>query len=94
LVHDSQYSEEEYAGHVGWGHSSTDHVVGFAQRSDVGQLVLFHHDPCHDDGTLDHMLDHACDLWGANGNPPVLAYEGMDLAATVEPAATAEPPAR
>src|SRR3954469_23397985 len=30
LIHDSQYTEEEYAGRVGWGHSATEHVVAFA----------------------------------------------------------------
>jgi phosphoribosyl 1,2-cyclic phosphodiesterase len=92
LVHDSQYSEEEYLGHIGWGHSSTDHVVGFAQRSNVEQLVLFHHDPCHGDVTLESMLDHACELWGSAGNPPVLAYEGMELAATLDRSPPAEQP--
>lgn len=80
LLHDSQYSEEEYGTHVGWGHSSTEQVVLFAQRSEVAQLVLFHHDPRHTDAELEVLLGRACDLWGSAGNSPLLAYEGMTLA--------------
>jgi len=79
LLHDAQYSEEEYPNHVGWGHSSIDHVVRFARRSDVRQLVLFHHDPRHSDETLEVLLARAQDLWGGDGHAPVLAYEGMSL---------------
>jgi len=91
LLHDSQYSEEEYQHHIGWGHSSTDHVVGFAQRSDVSQLVLFHHDPCHGDEALETMLGRARELWGPAGRAPVLGYEGMDLAATLTAASAGAP---
>jgi phosphoribosyl 1,2-cyclic phosphodiesterase len=83
LLHDAQYSPEEYPMHVGWGHSSIDDVVGFAVRSDVEQLVLFHHDPRHSDATLERLLHHACDVWEARGGGParpVLAYEGMRIA--------------
>jgi phosphoribosyl 1,2-cyclic phosphodiesterase len=80
LLHDSQYSEEEYPDHVGWGHSSIDHVVTFARKADVGRLVLFHHDPAHDDATLERLLARAVELWGPDGEPPVLAHDGMALA--------------
>jgi phosphoribosyl 1,2-cyclic phosphodiesterase len=79
LLHDAQYSEEEYPDHIGWGHSSVEQVVSFARRSDVRRLVLFHHDPCHSDVTLDAFLQRACDLWGPTGLPPVVAHEGMSL---------------
>jgi phosphoribosyl 1,2-cyclic phosphodiesterase len=55
LIHDSQYSDEEYVEHVGWGHSSIDHAVAFAERAGVRRLVTFHHDPSHSDGDLEHM---------------------------------------
>ncbi|HVM12288.1 MAG TPA: MBL fold metallo-hydrolase [Actinomycetota bacterium] len=79
LIHDSQYTEDEYLRKVGWGHSSLDHVVQFARIADVGQLVMFHHDPLHTDDELERMLDRARELWGERPNPPVLAHEGMDL---------------
>jgi phosphoribosyl 1,2-cyclic phosphodiesterase len=52
LIHDAQYTEDEYAQRVGWGHSATDHVVAFARRCGVRRLALFHHDPLHDDPTV------------------------------------------
>ena len=40
---DTQYTEEEYTKHVGWGHSSVESVVSLALDANVGKLVLFHH---------------------------------------------------
>jgi phosphoribosyl 1,2-cyclic phosphodiesterase len=59
LIHDSQYTEEEYAGRVGWGHSTIPHTIAFARRCGVRRLALFHHDPLHDDAMLDSMTDGA-----------------------------------
>jgi ribonuclease BN (tRNA processing enzyme) len=53
LIHDSQYTDEEYAERVGWGHSSYSHVLGFAGLAEVERLMTFHHDPAHSDDTLD-----------------------------------------
>src|SRR3954464_9052598 len=59
LIHDAQYTEDEYAGRVGWGHSATDHVVAFARRCGVRRLALFHHDPLHDDPTVREIAQAA-----------------------------------
>ncbi len=80
LFHDGQYTEDEYPGRVGWGHSSVAHAVQFAQRSQAERLVLFHHDPLHGDAALDTLSGRAEELWNGNGAaPPMLAYEGMEL---------------
>ena len=55
LIHDSQYSDEEYGEHVGWGHSSIAHTIAFAERAAVRRLVTFHHDPSHSDSDLEKM---------------------------------------
>ncbi|MCH8111391.1 MAG: hypothetical protein IH905_05470 [Proteobacteria bacterium] len=52
LIHDAQYSEPEYADHVGWGHSSVLQALKFADAAQVERLVTFHHDPWHDDDTI------------------------------------------
>ena len=78
--HDAQYADEEYGEHVGWGHSSISHAVTMGRRAQVRQLVLFHHDPSHSDDDLEVLLERAVELWGRGPNPPVLAYEGMELA--------------
>lgn len=82
LLHDAQYSQEEYEAHVGWGHSSIDHVVTLAQRAHARELVLFHHDPFHSDADLEILEVEARRLWGSQGTAPVLAYEGMRLELT------------
>ena len=56
LLHDAQYSAEEYAERVGWGHSRISDAVALARMAGARRLVTFHHDPAHDDGELDAML--------------------------------------
>jgi phosphoribosyl 1,2-cyclic phosphodiesterase len=79
LLHDAQYTDDEYAARIGWGHSSVDTAVAYAQAAHAGRLVLFHHDPVHGDVQLEHMLGHARDLWRNGGPPPTLASEGMEI---------------
>ena len=79
LLHDSQYTEDEYPSRVGWGHSSIAHVVTYAQIAAVKSLLLFHHDPLHDDDTLDAKLERARELWGDGDGTTELAREGMAL---------------
>ena len=79
LLHDGQYFEAEYPEHVGWGHSSVADAVGFARIAEVGELVVFHHDPLHSDVALDDLGARARDLWRNGGPPPVLAQEGMEI---------------
>lgn len=79
LLHDSQYEVDEYPARLGWGHSSVEQAVAFARISGVRQLVMFHHDPDHDDERLEILRKQARELWGANGEPPLLAHEGMVL---------------
>jgi diguanylate cyclase (GGDEF)-like protein len=57
VVHDAQYTTEEYEAKVGWGHSPTDYVTDVAIAAGIGRLVLFHHDPTHDDDAIKHIED-------------------------------------
>jgi ribonuclease BN (tRNA processing enzyme) len=59
LIHDSQYTDEEYASHRGWGHSSIGQAADFARRVGAKKLVTFHHDPDHSDEELDELHHHA-----------------------------------
>ena len=52
LIHDAQYSQEEFSTHLGWGHTSYDHAVKSAQSAGVKKLVFFHHDPSRTDKQL------------------------------------------
>ena len=56
LIHDTQYTEEEYKGRIGFGHSSINHAFQFAQLCSVRHFAPFHHDPTHNDDTLDRMF--------------------------------------
>jgi phosphoribosyl 1,2-cyclic phosphodiesterase len=64
LIHDSQYTDAEYGNHVGWGHCSLSDAVSFARRAGARRLALFHHDPQHDDATLDALGDEGWALAG------------------------------
>jgi phosphoribosyl 1,2-cyclic phosphodiesterase len=59
LILDSQYTDEEYQTHVGWGHGSISSAVSLAAEANVKRLVLFHHDPNHDDTMVDRMVEKA-----------------------------------
>ena len=59
LLLDTQYTDEEYAEHIGWGHGALSRVVSLALAAHVKTLVLFHHDPSHDDDKIDEMLQAA-----------------------------------
>ena len=57
LIHDAQYSAEEYAGRVGWGHSALHDLVAFASAARAARVVPFHYDPAHTDAELDRRFD-------------------------------------
>lgn len=55
LIHDCQYTDDEYPRHVGWGHSPVRDAIAFAHRTDAERVMLFHHDPLHTDAFLDEL---------------------------------------
>jgi len=57
LIHDAQYTAEEYESRVGWGHSRISDAVALAEMAGAKRLVTFHHDPSHDDAALDAMVE-------------------------------------
>lgn len=77
LLHDGQYSAGEYEGRVGWGHSSVDDAVAFADAVEARRLVLFHHEPRHDDEELARLEERASELRGDRYEQPMLAREGL-----------------
>lgn len=56
VIHDSQYTAEEYPVKVGWGHATVEYAVDVALAARVKRLALFHHDPTRSDRALDHTL--------------------------------------
>jgi phosphoribosyl 1,2-cyclic phosphodiesterase/CheY-like chemotaxis protein len=59
LIHDAQYTAEEYPTKVGWGHSSIEYVLNLGQCANVKRIALTHHDPLRDDDAIDRLVANA-----------------------------------
>jgi phosphoribosyl 1,2-cyclic phosphodiesterase/CheY-like chemotaxis protein len=81
LILDAQYTDEEYEQHIGWGHGSLSKVVTLALESRVQRLVLFHHDPNHDDRMIDEMVERARTQIAGSGKSLLVeaAREGVEI---------------
>src|SRR5215467_5982585 len=81
LILDSQYTDKEYQTHIGWGHGSISSAVSLALEAEVQTLLLFHHDPSHDDKTVDAMVEFARELATKSGKPlqVAAAHEGGEI---------------
>jgi phosphoribosyl 1,2-cyclic phosphodiesterase len=82
LIHDCQYTDEEYPDHVGWGHSGLSDTLTFASRVGARRLLLFHHDPLHADEFLDDFCASARMRWQEHGRDATeveLGMEGAEL---------------
>jgi phosphoribosyl 1,2-cyclic phosphodiesterase len=80
LIHDAQHTADEYAPKRHWGHSTIDYAIHVAREAGARRLVLFHHDPSHRDGDLDHIALEAADDASRLGGPEVVtAREGLEL---------------
>ena len=77
LIHDAQYSDEEFAVKAHWGHSTLAYAIFVARESGARRLALFHHDPTHDDATLDAFGRLAENF----GPGPLAALEAILVAA-------------
>ncbi len=73
FIYDSMYTDEEYPQFKGWGHSTWQEGVRLADAGKVGRLVLFHHDPSHNDSFMDEIAS------GVDRARPgsLVAQEGM-----------------
>jgi len=81
LVYDSNFTDDEYAGKVGtsrsgWGHSTWTQGVKLARTAKVKKLILFHHDPSHDDRFIDELEREARKGFSES----YAAYEGLEIA--------------
>jgi phosphoribosyl 1,2-cyclic phosphodiesterase len=94
LVHDCQYTDEEYASHLGWGHSPLADALEFGARVRAERLLLFHHDPLHSDDFLDTLCGEVTCRWEERGGSAAqveLATERreIELAQQADPATAA-----
>lgn len=84
LMHDSQYSREEYEERKGWGHSAWEEVVKLADLAKVKRLCLIHHDPDKDDEVLDSVNAEIQESYASKFKHISLAKEGQTI--SIEPA--------
>jgi phosphoribosyl 1,2-cyclic phosphodiesterase len=83
LIHDCQYTDQEYPHHLGWGHSPLSDALGFGHRVGARRLLLFHHDPLHTDDFLDTFCGEIGARWQDLGGHPAqveLATERREIA--------------
>ncbi|MEJ2421535.1 MAG: MBL fold metallo-hydrolase [Acidobacteriota bacterium] len=75
LIMDTNNSLEEATHRSGWGHSTWRDAASVASKAGVKKLVLFHHDPFHDDAKVLEKENLARDIFPSSFS----AYEGMRL---------------
>ncbi len=92
VIHDAQYTPEEYGPKKGWGHSTYDYVVQIAAAAGVHRVALTHHDPSHDDHFVAAIERKArtLALQCGTGLDVFCAYEGCEL--ILEPRSTSMKP--
>jgi phosphoribosyl 1,2-cyclic phosphodiesterase len=82
LIHDCQYTDQEYPSYIGWGHSPMSDALAFAHRTHAKRLLLFHHDPLHSDEFLDALGADVALRWqelGGDADGVELAIERREL---------------
>ena len=82
LIHDAMYAEQIIQARRGWGHSTPRQAVALAADAGCRRLVLFHHEPEHDDAALDRLLEDTRGF-AARAAPGLIveaAAEGMEVA--------------
>ena len=82
VIHDAQYTPEEFATKRDWGHCTVDYAINVAAQAGARKLVLFHHDPSHHDDLVDQLASEAAERGRAYGLEVVAAYEGLTVTLT------------
>ena len=75
VIYDSTYTEEEFPGKVGWGHSTWNEGVKLCREAGAKSIAIFHHDPEHEDDFMDKLGEEAKAVWDG----AFVAREGMEL---------------
>ncbi|MGB0694165.1 MAG: MBL fold metallo-hydrolase [Rhodospirillaceae bacterium] len=75
VIYDSTYTDEEYPRHIGWGHSTWREGMKLCQLAGAKHLIIFHHDPEHQDDFMDALAAEAKEAWDGC----IVAREGMML---------------
>lgn len=81
LIHDAQYTPEDYEKKRGWGHSCYIDTINMAIDAGVKELYLYHHDPNYDDNAIEAIYQHAEKIIKENNSSLKchIAKEGMQV---------------
>ena len=79
LIHDAQFTTDEFAAKADWGHSTPEYAVEVARQAGAKLLVLFHHDPAHDDDMVDEIAQRMAELAADDPFEVIAAAEGLKL---------------
>jgi phosphoribosyl 1,2-cyclic phosphodiesterase len=79
LIHDAQYTPEEFRLKSTWGHCTVEYAVWLAAECGVRTLALYHHDPTHGDDVIDQFVDKANAHCGGSGLEVIGAREGLTV---------------
>lgn len=77
LIHDSQYTADEFAAKYNWGHCTVDYAVWFAAKARAKRLALYHHDPTRSDAAIEVIADCANVAGRLGGVEVFAAREGL-----------------
>jgi phosphoribosyl 1,2-cyclic phosphodiesterase len=61
VIHDAQFTLNEYASKIGWGHSTVDYAIAMSREAKAARLALTHHDPLRTDDAIDEIVTNARD---------------------------------
>ncbi|MFP5317063.1 MAG: MBL fold metallo-hydrolase [Acidimicrobiia bacterium] len=74
LIHDAQYTADDFGAKKDFGHSTVDYAVGLAEAAGARTLALFHHDPWRTDDQIDEIMSAV-----ATGVQVLAAAEGSSI---------------
>ena len=80
VIHDAQYTPEEYAKKVGWGHATAEYAIAACTQAGARRLALTHHDPSRTDDDLDRVMEGLRPMIAASGVQVFPAAEGVTIA--------------
>jgi phosphoribosyl 1,2-cyclic phosphodiesterase/DNA-binding response OmpR family regulator len=91
VLHDAQYTANEYSAKIGWGHSPAEYAVRIAQHAGVAKIALTHHDPMRDDQSLDQLVENLRAKLRSCGSKLEVFAAAEGLSLEVEPSLAQRP---
>jgi ribonuclease BN (tRNA processing enzyme) len=79
VIHDAQYTPDEFELKSTWGHCTVDYAVWLAAAAGAKRLALFHHDPTRHDDEVDALLCSARESGHRQGVEVFAASEGLTV---------------